>query len=1032
MANDNSEQETPATVTETSQISSEDEFEEGISVPITHPLYLASTDTSGISLISFQLTGTNTFSRWYRSMKIALLGRNKLGMVDGRWKREKFREKYWYQWERCNAIVLSWLMNAVAPTLISGIAYATNAHSVWMDLQERFDKVNDTRCYNLHKEIATLTQGTSSISVYYSELKDLWDETEDLVPHPGWDCPRTKKFIEHLHKQKLYQFLMGLNDSYSQARNQILMMKHVPSVNQAYAMLISEESQRSVAGSAGILALYSSKADNRPKYKKNYNLYCDFCKLKGHSKENCYKIVGYPADYRYKKKGGAGAYNAVAECGSASNNYSVVPPELSLYTHTSGQQSPGTQMTNMQPRSSQILQQNNHTANMDIQSQHGGGGSFPFTKEQYDQIMQILNSNTVSSTSTNNSSSTSTPQAHAAGTSVALLASNSPQEWIIDTGATNHMVSDLNLLYKTTVVPPLSSRKVLLPNGDVTQELFNGKVKGIGRERDGLYFLQQHGNKRLTTVSLAAINTKDDFSLASITNAINNCCVCPSAKLTRTPFPHSSIKSAGAFDLIHVDVWGPYKTATFDGNKYFLTVVDDFTRVTWIFLLKLKSDVCVALPQFLAFVYTQFNKTVKMVRSDNGTEFLNSVCKTVFNKLGIVHQTTCAYTPQQNRVAERKHRHLLEVTRAMRFQDHIPIKFWGHCVITAAYLINRLPSSVLKGYSPYELLYKRSPQLGHIRTLGCLCFAKQVQETDKLMPRAKPAVLMGFSDTQKGYILLDISTQQFFVNRDVVFQENVFPFKDSSSNSSPVFPVIPSPPSCEEVPRYIHSYPSTSSPHNQSSTSSPHIHPSITSPSVGSDPLPLTSEPYPTLRRSFRPKHPPLWLRDYVTQPFATTTPYSTANYVSYDSLSPSYQSFIAAFSSIVEPSTYTESVQDPRWVEAMKSEIAALEANHTWEVVSLPPDKVPIGYKWIFKVKYKATGEVERFKARLVAKRFSQQEGIDYQETFSLVVKMVTVRTILSVAASEHWHIHQMDVYNAFLQGDLPDEIYMTLPQGF
>ncbi|XP_075103388.1 uncharacterized protein LOC142177988 [Nicotiana tabacum] len=174
MANDNSEQEIPTTVTETSQTSSEDEFEEGISVPITHPLYLASTYTSEISLISFQLTRTDNFSLWYRSLKIALLGRNKLGML------------------------------TEAPTLISGIAYATNAQTVWMDLQEHFDKMNDTRCYNLHKEIATLTQGISSISVYYSKLKDLWDETEDLVPHPGCDCPKTKKFIEHLHKQKLY------------------------------------------------------------------------------------------------------------------------------------------------------------------------------------------------------------------------------------------------------------------------------------------------------------------------------------------------------------------------------------------------------------------------------------------------------------------------------------------------------------------------------------------------------------------------------------------------------------------------------------------------------------------------------------------------------------------------------------------------------------------------------------------------------------------------------------------------------------
>uniref|UniRef100_A0A1S4B0J8 Retrotransposon Copia-like N-terminal domain-containing protein n=1 Tax=Nicotiana tabacum TaxID=4097 RepID=A0A1S4B0J8_TOBAC len=170
------------TVENASHASLEDEFEEGVTVAVTHPLYLAPGDTSGIFLISFQLTDTDNYSLWHRSMRIALLGRNKLGIIDGRWPKERFREKYWYQWERCNAIILSWMMNLVAPALISGIAYATSAQVVWMDLLECFDKVNDTRCYNLHKEIATLNQGTASISIYYSKLKDLWDETESVLP----------------------------------------------------------------------------------------------------------------------------------------------------------------------------------------------------------------------------------------------------------------------------------------------------------------------------------------------------------------------------------------------------------------------------------------------------------------------------------------------------------------------------------------------------------------------------------------------------------------------------------------------------------------------------------------------------------------------------------------------------------------------------------------------------------------------------------------------------------------------------------
>jgi len=159
---------------------------------------------------------------------------------------------------------------------------------------------------------------------------------------------------------------------------------------------------------------------------------------------------------------------------------------------------------------------------------------------------------------------------------------------------------------------------------------------------------------------------------------------------------------------------------------------------------------------------------------------------------------------------------------------------------------------------------------------------------------------------------------------------------------------------------------------------------------------------------------------------------YPMGNYLRYDHLSPSYQCYIAATSSIYEPTTYSEAITDPRWIEAMQAEIQALESNKTWEITDLPPGKKPIGCRWIYKVKYKSTGEVERFKARLVAKGYSQIEGIDYKETFSPVVKMVTVRAIVSLAASKHWHIHQMDVFNAFLHGDLEDEIYMQLPQGF
>lgn len=115
-----------------------------------------------------------------------------------------------------------------------------------------------------------------------------------------------------------------------------------------------------------------------------------------------------------------------------------------------------------------------------------------------------------------------------------------------------------------------------------------------------------------------------------------------------------------------------------------------------------------------------------------------------------------------------------------------------------------------------------------------------------------------------------------------------------------------------------------------------------------------------------------------------------------------------------------------------MQYEIKALQDNHTWYLVPLPKGKVPIGCKWVYKVKLKANGDVERFKARLVAKGYTQKEGLDFHETFSPVVKIATVRTVLSLAAQHNWFVHQLDVYNAFLQGDLHDEVYMQLPEGF
>jgi len=213
------------------------------------------------------------------------------------------------------------------------------------------------------------------------------------------------------------------------------------------------------------------------------------------------------------------------------------------------------------------------------------------------------------------------------------------------------------------------------------------------------------------------------------------CQVCHYAKQQRLPFPGRSSCTTHIFELIHVDLWGPYPHATYNGYKYFLTIVDDYSRATWTHLLAAKSNAFPILKSFLAFVHTQFQTTVKIIRSDNGVEFSNSPAIAFYNSHGIIHQTSCTATPQQNGVVERKHKHLLETARGLSSKSKIPVQFWGESLLTATYPINRMPSSVLGFKTPYDLLYGHSPSYSHLKSFGSLCFISTPKHNrDKFAP----------------------------------------------------------------------------------------------------------------------------------------------------------------------------------------------------------------------------------------------------------------------------------------------------------
>lgn len=297
-----------------------------------------------------------------------------------------------------------------------------------------------------------------------------------------------------------------------------------------------------------------------------------------------------------------------------------------------------------------------------------------------------------------------------------------------------------------------------------------------------------------------------------------------------------------------------------------------------------------------------------------------------YNEKGIVHQRTCVDTPQQNAVAERKHQHVLNVARSLNFQAKLPLKFWGHCVMHACYLINRLPTPILKGKTPYEVLFNKCPTYDHLRVLGCLCFASSpTHSRHKMAARGRKCVLLGYPANIKGFLLFDLDAKVVFISRDVQFYEHIFPFKGKDLNElnhSRYAPVLPDPP-ISPAERIINVSPMEPEPQDfddeppvpaQNDDTSHHFNPEGLTVDLRSQVSPthaeLQSEPP---RRSTRNRSAPLRYQDCYCGLFNSQnvmkSPHSLHNVISYNSLITDHQAFISSLSSITEPATYEEAI---------------------------------------------------------------------------------------------------------------------------
>lgn len=487
------------------------------------------------------------------------------------------------------------------------------------------------------------------------------------------------------------------------------------------------------------------------------------------------------------------------------------------------------------------------------------------------------------------------------------------------------------------------------------------------------------------------------------------CTVCMTGKQHRDPIPKKSVwRATTQLQLIHADICGPITPESNGHKRYILTFTDDYSRKLWAYFLNLKSEALGIFKKFKSLVEKRSNKVICCLRTDRGGEFNSVDFNEYCSSNGIARQLTAAYTPQQNGVAERKNRTIMNMVRCMLTETLIPKEFWPEAVNWAVYLLNRCPTFSVKDKTPEEAWSGEKPSVEHLRVFGCIGHVHiPDQKRRKLDNKSLRCVFLGMAHESLAYKMYDPMSKKITVSRDVVFEEDkkwdwgatkdgtTVPALEWSDEDSLQEETINEVDGNDDAESEQAEDNATGSDFSANEEGENHL----SSPVQG------------RIRR--RPAH----LQEYVSG----------------EGLSESDEdSNLLMFTATDDPISFEEAVNNPKWREAMDLEINSIEKNGTWELTTLPAGVKTIGVKWVFKTKLNEKGEVDKFKARLVAKGFSQEFGVDYTEVFAPVARWDTIRMILALAASKGWNVYQFDVKSAFLHGELNEVVFVEQPRGY
>ncbi|KAJ9547192.1 hypothetical protein OSB04_019735 [Centaurea solstitialis] len=461
----------------------------------------------------------------------------------------------------------------------------------------------------------------------------------------------------------------------------------------------------------------------------------------------------------------------------------------------------------------------------------------------------------------------------------------------------------------------------------------------------------------------------------------DNCESCLSGKMTKQPFNSENERATDLLEIIHTDVCGPFSHVARGGYRYFITFTDDFSRYGYVYLMRHKSETFEKFKEYQNEVQNLLDKRIKFLRSDRGGEYLSDEFDNHLMECGIVSQLTPPYTPQMNGVSERRNRTLLDMVRTMMCHSSLPVSFWGHALETAAHILNRAPTKSVEK-TPYELWKGKKPNISFLKIWGCEVYVKR-PTSEKLKPKSDKCFFVGYPKTTVGYYFYNPEENKVFVARNGKFLEEKFLSLENTR---------------KDVDLQIVDEENTT----------PVVEPEIQHNNVEPQSEPIEEVQTQDLRRSSRVRQEPDRYLGFL---------------VSQDS------------GDLNEPTSYGEAVsgsESEQWRDAMKVEMQSMYDNQVWELTDLPQHCKAVGRKWVFKKKTDMDGNVHTFKARLVAKGFTQTHGIDYDETFSPVAMLKSIRILMAISAYFNYEIWQMDVKTAFLNGKLTEDVYMEQPEGF